>query len=316
MTKDENPTTAPSARDSADGDETVIVNASVVEKALARASAEREREPILTAIAGRGVGRTYEIEKGENIVGRNIELPIVVMDTGLSRQHASIIRAADGTCTITDLGSTNGTFVGKIEVKSVPIPLREGDHVRLGSEAVLRFGYENTLETQMQRRLYDAATRDALTRAFNRRYFDECLSTEWSYAKRWEQPCALIMFDLDHFKNVNDTYGHVAGDLVLVEVAKVIQRCIRNEDVFARLGGEEFIVLARNTGVEQALVMAGRLREAVEELKVEFEGQPIPVTSSFGVSISADVDTPEALVAKADEALYEAKNAGRNCVMV
>lgn len=290
-------------------DSTQIINL----KDLAAVNTPTELAPILTAIAGRAIGRTYHIQVGENLVGRKTDLAIVVVDEGISRRHTKIVCNTDNTCILTDLGSTNGTFIGAEKVDR-PILLQEGDCIHIGAESVLRFGYKDAREAEMQERLYNAATCDPLTGAFNRRYLNQSLSTEWPYARRWRQPCAVVMFDLDHFKNVNDTYGHLAGDKVLITVSATVASCIRSEDIFARIGGEEFVVLARNTALKHALILAERLRYAIEKAVCTFEGQPIPVTASFGVSISSDVDTVKALMAQADEALYEAKRAGRNRV--
>jgi diguanylate cyclase (GGDEF)-like protein len=160
--------------------------------------------------------------------------------------------------------------------------------------------------------------RDTLTRAHNRRYLVERLASELAYARRHKTPLALILFDIDHFKRVNDTYGHLAGDEVLREVAALISRLIRTEDVFARYGGEEFVVLARGIEHENAVRFAERIRSAVHRLEVAQEKGVLQVTISAGVSSIAEIPdanrSPDTLFRLADERLYRAKSGGRNRV--
>ena len=272
--------------------------------------------PMFIAIAGRSAGRVFRIDQRETFVGRMVDLAVAVMDDGVSRRHARLILGRDDKVTLHDLRSTNGTYLNDVRVKD-PVVLEEGDCVRFGNTCVLRFGYKNVLEEQAQEQLYDAATRDPLTNAYNRRYFDECISSEWSWAVRRGQVCAVVSFDLDHFKLVNDTFGHPAGDYVLSEVGKLVLATIRREDTFARVGGEEFLVLARGTDKVAAMIVAGRIREAIERHDYIHQGRRIRVTASLGVCTSQDegVSSPSALLAMADESLYRAKQAGRNRVV-
>jgi diguanylate cyclase (GGDEF)-like protein len=158
--------------------------------------------------------------------------------------------------------------------------------------------------------------RDALTRAHNRRYLVDRLASETAYARRHATKLSLILFDIDHFKLVNDTYGHVAGDEVLREVAALVSRLIRTEDVFARLGGEEFVVLARGIGHASAGQFAERIRLAVERLEVASEDAVVRVTISLGYAALDELGdgqrTGEGLLRLADARLYGAKRAGRN----
>jgi diguanylate cyclase (GGDEF)-like protein len=155
---------------------------------------------------------------------------------------------------------------------------------------------------------------DALTGAYNRKHFAERLASELAYAKRHKAPLSMLIFDLDHFKRVNDSLGHLGGDQVLRTVAALVKRTLRAEDVFARYGGEEFAIIARGTDVDQAFLFAERVRGMVEHARIDFNGNPIPVTVSIGVAslVCLAEPTADGLIAKADERLYAAKRGGRN----
>lgn len=160
------------------------------------------------------------------------------------------------------------------------------------------------------------AVRDGLTGIFNRRYMLDTLKREVAYAIRLRQPFSAVMFDIDHFKRVNDNLGHAAGDLVLKTLARGLQDGLRSYDVFARYGGEEFVILLRATPLENALIFAERVRKKTEEMEIIHEGKKIPVTISVGVA-ALDPDqakNPESIIKEADRYLYEAKKRGRNQV--
>src|SRR5262249_39648714 len=188
-----------------------------------------------------------------------------------------------------------------------------------GATTILKFTYIDDLEVTFQRKMLEAALRDGLTGAFNKRYFLERLGTELAFAQRHSTPLSLILMDVDHFKKVNDTYGHPAGDEVLVALTKVAHEIIRKEDVFARYGGEEFAVLCRSVDVASAGVLAERLRDRIASTVVQYEGERIPITVSLGVADLFDdlaSANPEKLIAAADHALYKAKQGGRNQVVL
>jgi diguanylate cyclase (GGDEF)-like protein len=181
---------------------------------------------------------------------------------------------------------------------------------------VLRFALFDHLDEQYQEQIYESSLRDGLTRAFNRKYFDERLDGEFAFALRHNTPLSLLMVDVDHFKSVNDSWGHPAGDAVLVDLAAHVLRVIRTEDVLARYGGEEFAVLSRGIRLVEAVAFGERLRAAIEKHVFKCGAQRIPVTVSIGVAAlpSAAIGQPAALVRAADDALYRAKAAGRNRV--
>jgi diguanylate cyclase (GGDEF)-like protein len=182
---------------------------------------------------------------------------------------------------------------------------------------ILKFSYDDELEARYAQRMYDAALRDGLTGAFNRRYFDERLRAEVAFSQRHGASASLLLIDLDHFKRVNDTHGHLAGDQILTEFAQLVGRIIRAEDVLARYGGEEFGIVCRNTDLAQAAILAERVRHAAAKRIYRIEDRAIQVTVSLGVAAvpDAQIRSAEQLVDAADAALYQAKAQGRNCVI-
>lgn len=269
----------------------------------------------LVVLAGSNVGEMYRVEGSEIVIGRASGATIRLNDDGISRRHARLLQM-DSQVLIEDLKSSNGTLVNGEQVTRVA--LHDGDKIRLGSTTILKFTYHDHLDESFQQQMYDAALRDALTKAFNKKYFLDRLETEVSYARRHSAHLSLLMFDVDHFKRINDTFGHLAGDYVLARIAKIASNTVRTEDVFARYGGEEFGILCRGVALENAGILGERLRLLVEGSVFEHEGVRVPTTISVGVAAHPDipVQTGQQLIAAADEALYEAKRTGRNRVLL
>ena len=167
-----------------------------------------------------------------------------------------------------------------------------------------------------ERKLVEKNMQDGLTGVYNRRFLDTKIQEEFSRHKRYDRPFSLIMCDIDHFKNVNDTHGHQCGDVVIKHIATKIDDMIRDTDFLARYGGEEFCCLLPEANLEAASILAERLRQAIEQEEVTYDdSQHLKITVSFGVaSMNDGVESAEALLQKADEALYEAKKSGRNRV--
>ncbi len=236
-------------------------------------------------------------------------------DTGLSREHARVFRRQDAWF-IEDLGSTNGTFVAGRQIHSAR-QLHEGDRIQIGRSVLLQVTFQAADEQEAARRLYESAVRDPLTCTFNRRYVEERLASELAYALRHGTALSVLLLDVDRFKAINDSLGHLAGDAVLRVIGGTLLRMVRTEDVVARWGGEELIVVARGTDERNAAIFAERIRSAVEGLTIPWE-RPVRVTVSIGVATSRPdrpLRDPAALVGAADEALYRAKREGRNrCV--
>lgn len=268
--------------------------------------------PCVVVLSGCKVGLVHRLDAPSLVVGRGAECDLALQDDGVSRRHAKIVQYENGAVMVKDLGSTNGTFVNGRSVTTTA--LEDGDRIQLGSITILKFSIQDELEGHVQQRLYDAAMRDGLTCAYNRRFFEEELSRALTHAARHKLSLALLLLDLDHFKLINDSLGHPAGDAVLREVATRLSDGIRHEDVLCRVGGEEFAVVARSTTAESALVLADRLRARIAATPFAYRQNVIPVTTSIGI---AEFDlarsaTPDLLLRAADNALYRAKAAGRN----
>jgi len=275
---------------------------------------ERNRA-YLIVLAGSNVGEMYRVDEGETFIGRGQNATIRLNDDGISRRHARLVQQ-NGEVIIEDLRSSNGTLVNGVAINFQR--LQDGDKIRLGSTTILKFTYHDHLDETFQQQMYDAALRDGLTKAFNKKYFLDRLETEIAYARRHRTPLSLLMFDVDHFKRVNDTYGHLAGDYVLAKLAKIASTTVRTEDVFARYGGEEFGVICRGVPLGSAGILGERLRSTVETTLFDHEGQQLPITISVGVAAYPDlpVETATQIISAADEALYEAKRCGRNRVLL
>ncbi len=288
---------------------TMQVNVSPV----ASAEKEDERKGTLTILNGPRPGSLIAIE-GEVVVGRTEEASHPIDDDSLSRRHARFFKLM-GSYYVVDLNSTNGTFVAGERITQ-PVALTDGTKIQLGLATVVRFGLTDPAVVLEAKRLYESTVRDRLTGAHNRHFLEERAAAEWSYAKRQSTSVSVLFVDADHFKKVNDTHGHAAGDAVLKALAASLMGSARAEDVVARYGGEEFVLLMRG-GAAAVLPFAERIRSAVQALVIEHEGITIPVTVSIGVAthdVGSEAETMEALIARADAALYKAKQAGRNRV--
>jgi|YelNatPaOPRAMG01_1025707.scaffolds.fasta_scaffold120178_2 diguanylate cyclase (GGDEF)-like protein len=274
----------------------------------------KNRNAYFIVISGKIAGKMFKIDQSEMLIGRSDEADIQIEDEGVSRKHAKIIRMADGQIMLTDLGSTNGTYFNGVRITEHI--LKDGDKIQIGSTTILKFSYQTEDEERFLKQQYDQATRDPLTKIFNRRYFADRFIEEFSYALRHSRIYSLAIFDIDHFKKVNDTYGHQAGDYVLRQVADLVSQLIRKEDLFARYGGEEFVILLRDTDEEKAFVLGMRIRRAVEKHEFKYQDIIIPITISIGLATLRDGNykTPEEMFRAADEFLYKAKNNGRNRV--
>lgn len=268
--------------------------------------------PSVVVLSGCNVGLVRRLDSASLLIGRGAECDLVLQDDGVSRRHIKIIQYVNGAVMAKDLGSTNGTFVNGEPVTTTT--LQDGDRIQLGSITILKFSIQDELEDEVQQRLYNAAMRDALTGAYNRRFFEEELSRALTHAARHKDPLALLLLDLDRFKLINDSLGHPAGDAVLRDVAARFSETIRHEDVLCRVGGEEFAVVARSTTAESALVLGDRLRARLVAAPIVYRQNVIPVTTSVGIA-EFNLEphtTPDMLLRAADNALYCAKGSGRN----
>lgn len=294
-----------------EGEATRITSLSSLESELR--ARKQQVAAYLVVLQGSNVGEMHKVEGPEVVVGRAMNVQVRLNDDGISRRHCRVL-SIGGQVIIEDLGSANGTLVNGEMIQHHA--LKEGDKVRLGANTMLKFTYQDKLDETFQQQMYDAALRDGLTKSYNKKFFVDRLDTEFAYAKRHKSMLSLVMFDVDHFKRVNDTYGHLAGDAVLVHLTRITQATIRTEDILARYGGEEFAVICRGTPLLNAGVLGERLRARVEGENFDYQGTRLPVTISVGVAAlpEANVATSPDLVKAADGALYEAKRSGRNRV--
>lgn len=283
-----------------------------------RPTTEKTRA-LLTLLTGSLQGTLVQVG-GELTLGRGKSADIFIPDPGLSRLHARIVPrtvSAGLRHLLIDCGSTNGTFVRGRRIDQ-PVWLCDGDRIGLGCRTVLRFSLQDPLEEQALLRVHQSALHDRLTGVHNRGVLDDRLQSELALSARRGTAIAVLLSDIDYFKNINDTHGHAAGDAVLKTVARGIQAAVRPEDVVARYGGEEFAVIFRAVSREEALTLAEQVRAQVANDYTPWRDAPLRVTVSVGVAhvpVVKKFDSPALLTESADEALYRAKQAGRNRVV-
>jgi two-component system, cell cycle response regulator len=281
-----------------------------------RSSVERgpKSEAVLTMLRGANPGFLYTLEGNEAVIGRSPEVAVSIPDDTLSRRHACIRRDDQG-FSIEDMGSTNGTFVDGARVQGSQ-RLADGCRISLGARIVLHFALHDSVELEAARQTHDLTVRDPLTRVFNRRHLEERFAGEVAFANRHKTPLSLLLLDIDHFKEINDRFGHVAGDAALRSLARALLAMVRQEDVLGRYGGEEFAIVARGIDRRGTALFAERMRRGVQELHVPTEDGSLSFTVSIGVAYERGVDGCDAvrMFEAADRALYAAKAAGRNRV--
>ncbi|MEM1418741.1 MAG: GGDEF domain-containing protein [Myxococcota bacterium] len=290
-------------------DETTNPNQTVVTVAGAPAKDAGDRSACLVVIYGDDLGRRIPLGRETLTLGRSSRAEVQLDQESVSRTHCSV--GAEGpSYVVRDLGSTNGTYVNDELVERVA--LEDGDQLKVG-RTILKFIIGGNIEGQYHEEIYRLMTVDGLTQLNNKRYFDEAIERELSRAKRYGSRFSLLLFDIDHFKKINDTYGHLAGDAVLRQLGTLVSQSVRRDDIVARTGGEEFAVITPEVDMAGALELAEKLLRLIRETTFEFEGTRMAVTVSLGVvQWGPDHESPSALVAAADEKLYEAKRAGRD----
>lgn len=260
------------------------------------------------------LGSRFRLSPGASLlIGRNpdatISLPEVL---SISRDHAQLEHQGERVV-LSDLGSTNGTYVNG-ELIGKPTVLESGDRFQVAA-VHFKFLHEEDVEHAYYEAIYDLLSRDGLTEIFNKRKYLEEAEREVARAQRHQRPLCLIMFDLDQFKQINDSYGHLCGDFVLKQVVGKVREVLRPEQIFARVGGDEFVILNPETSLEGAETLAAKLRDRIDHLDFEYCGMRIPVTCSFGVAqLAPSMEGPEQLYEAADQALFQSKRDGRNRV--
>lgn len=258
----------------------------------------------------RQFGQRIVLKKTPMHVGRGSDADLVLENDSVSRKHCRFERRGRAWF-VSDLESTNGTYVNDELVKEWG--LRRGDQIKIG-DTIVKFLSGSDVEAQYHETIYRMTIVDALTGTHNKRFLLESLEKEIPRARRHARPLALLMFDIDHFKSVNDNYGHLAGDYVLKELATQLKTRLRPDDLLARYGGEEFGVALPETPMEGALKIAEELRKLVEKHRFVFENEEIPVTISIGAAVLDEKADVLGFVKAADEKLYDAKRSGRNRV--
>jgi diguanylate cyclase (GGDEF)-like protein len=300
--------------DLAPEDETMAVSAVRSSQEVSRPVTQQRT--VVKILSGHEAGRVHLMTGDELVVGRAANCDLRIDDSSLSRQHCRI-RKTNGVYFVEDLESRNGTQVDGMRIKA-PVRLEDGALIQLAATTIIMFSHQEDLEVQAEQRLYASAVLDPLTGLHNRRHLDARLKSEFAFANRHGTPLSVLLIDIDHFKKVNDTYGHLGGDAALKALAERLQRTVRIEDIAARYGGEEFAVVARGIEGAGAMLFAERIREKVGLIQVSHEEDLIKFTISVGVVTMTReriFDSIASLLKAADDALYKAKETGRNrCV--
>ncbi len=258
------------------------------------------------------LGKRFVLDDNPTRIGRGTDNHIVLDSDSVSRRHAHLEYRARQWVVVDD-DSTNGTYCNDEQVVREMV-LRNGDRAKIGS-TIFKFLSGADVEAQYHEEIYRLTIIDGLTQVHNKRYLYEALERELVRGRRHNRNLAVLMFDIDHFKRINDLHGHLAGDFVLKEMARIVQGRIRRDEVFARYGGEEFCIILPETTLEGAVELAERIRQQIEEQTFVFQQDEIKVTVSIGAAGMTDDDrNANELLKRADERLYEAKHSGRNCV--
>jgi diguanylate cyclase (GGDEF)-like protein len=263
----------------------------------------------IVVIYGPELGKRSTLARGAFGIGRSSKSELPIDQESISRHHARITWTPEGHV-IEDLGSTNGTFVNDIRVTRGV--LKDGDQLKIG-RSILKYMAGDNIESNYHEEIYRLMTMDALTQTHNRRYFNEAFEREFNRSLRYRRALSLLLFDIDHFKQVNDTYGHVAGDSVLRQLAMVIRPRLRQQDVLARVGGEEFAVLLPEVDAEGGRLTAEKIRKLAENARFQIDSREFTCTVSVGlVAFDPRISSPTMMYELCDKALNKAKQNGRN----
>jgi diguanylate cyclase (GGDEF)-like protein len=258
------------------------------------------------------MGKRYPLGSDEIVVGRGSDCDIQIDRDSVSRKHARVFQFGDQWF-VEDLGSTNGSYINDVPIQKSP--LRDSDYVKIGS-AIFKFLTGSSIESSYHEEIYRMTIIDGLTGVHNKRYFLEFLERELERGARHQRPLSLLMFDIDHFKQINDTHGHLTGDYVLKEMSRRLRDRIRKEELLARYGGEEFAAVLPETDHVGAMTFAEQIRQIVGGEPFEYEGDRFHVTVSVGVyTLYGQPADALAFIKQADENLYRAKRSGRNRVI-
>ncbi len=294
-------------------DQTTSASQTVLtEVGAARAPRPSTHNGCLIVIYGHQIGRRVQVGTEPLTIGRSPNCEIPVDQESVSRRHCRI-QFEDGEFLVRDLDSTNGTYVNDAPLEPQG-RLRHGDQLMVG-RTILKFIAGDDVEVQYHEEIYRLMTTDGLTQLNNRRYFDDMLDREVARAKRYKRTFSLMVFDLDHFKLVNDRFGHLGGDAVLRQLGAILLGRLRVNDVLARIGGEEFALITPEVGLDGATELASKIHRLIGDTRFDFEGSAVKVTVSVGVAEwHHDHEDAGDLLKAADDRMYAAKRAGRNQV--
>ena len=260
------------------------------------------------------LGRRFVLDSSPIRVGRGVENNIVLEGDSVSRRHAHFEQRI-GSWWCVDDGSTNGSYLNDEQIMRES-RLGNGDRIKIGP-TIFKFLSGEDVESQYHEEIYRMTIIDGLTQVHVKRYLLEQLDKELMRARRHARDLSFLMLDIDHFKKINDRHGHLAGDHILKEVARLLSQRIRRDETLARYGGEEFAIVLPETTLEGARALAEGLRERIEQSRFAFQGEIIRVTISIGGAMVEESDrTSLDLIQRADDKLYEAKRAGRDRVLV
>lgn len=277
----------------------------------------------LVVVKGNELTRRYKVKTPLTTIGRGEEADVQLAAGGVSRLHAEIRKETDG-YVITDLESTNGVFVNDSRVSCHTV--RNGDKIRLG-DTTLRFIISTRLDAEYHDEIYRLTTTDEATGTYNRRYFFETLEREVARATRHQRPLTMLMIDVDGFAAINNAWGYLVGDSLLVQIASRIRASCRIEDVFARFGGQEFCLMLPETTPDGGRILAERLRRLIEVRPFIHDEDTVTLTVSIGVAAIEEVDVPgepleetnrrlDLLIRLAIQKLERAKLKGGNATIV
>lgn len=276
----------------------------------------KSADPIFVTIRGNAQGKKHTIQGGQTVLGRSRQAEIRILDPSVSGKHAIIVRDEQNNVYLDDLGSNNGTYVNNERVRA-RVKLNKEDMITIGT-TILKYVPAGELEILYHGNLIKAAYMDRLTGIYNHNYIVEALEAEFKRAKALGQKFSIILIDIDHFKEINDTLGHSAGDFILREFCQMVTSgVLRPNETMGRYGGDEFIVLLWNNTAAEAGTVAERIQTLMDASRIEFEGKDVRLTVSCGVAaVSPNQHTVKDFFNDADKALYASKAKGRNCVTV
>lgn len=282
----------------------------LVSEIVSQTLPEAKQEPYLVILSGNDKGKHFKLERQRNVFGRSDDADIVIGDPKMSRLHG-VLSTYPQRILLEDLQSTNGTFLAGERISQCWL---EAHHRFLVGDTIMRIDYKRSGEALSEQTLYRDVYTDAVTGALNKGAFLQRAHEEYVFCKRNNRHFTLVMCDVDYFKHINDRYGLLAGDLILKEIAGIFAEEIRQEDVLARYGGDEFIVLLRETSEQIAVNWANRVKQLVMQHGFSFDGQGISATVSLGICSLplAAVDSLPEFIQLADDALHLAKHNGRN----